>query len=67
MPLVSALIVLRDWDLAVAPHGLLGCQDERGEAGQRLGQLQEWVLQTDGQRSAHMKHNKLRNELHFWD
>lgn len=30
--------------LAVTPHGLLGCQDERSEAGQRLGQLQERVL-----------------------
>lgn len=31
--------------LAVTPHGLLGRQDERGEAGQRLSQLQERVLQ----------------------
>lgn len=31
--------------LAVTPHSLLGCQNERGEAGQRLGQFQEWMLQ----------------------
>lgn len=30
--------------LAVIPHGLLGRQDERSEAGQRLGQLQERML-----------------------
>lgn len=65
MSLALALIVLRDWDLAVAPHGFLGCQDERGEAGQRLGQLQEWVLHTD--RDAHKTDNKLRNPLHFKD
>ncbi len=65
--MASALIVLRDWDLAVAPHGFLGCQDERGEAGQRLGQLQEWVLQTDRQRNTYMEYNKSWNELHFQD
>lgn len=47
MSLTLGLIVFRDRGLAVAPHGLLGCQDEWGEAGQRLGQLQEWMLQTD--------------------
>lgn len=49
LSMALALIVFRDWDLAVAPHGVLGCQDERGEAGQRLGHLQEWMLQTDGE------------------
>lgn len=39
--------VFREWDLAVTPHGLLGCQNERSEAGQRLGQLQERVLHTN--------------------
>lgn len=36
----------RERGLAVTPHSLLGCQNERGEAGQRLGQFQEWMLQT---------------------
>lgn len=47
--------VLREWDLAVTPHGLLGSQNERSEAGQRLGQLQERVLHTN------RKKNTLRN------
>lgn len=49
LSMALTFIVFRDWDLAVAPHGVLGCQDERSEAGQRLGHLQEWMLQTDGQ------------------
>lgn len=31
--------------LTIALHGLLGCQDERREAGERLRQLQERMLQ----------------------
>lgn len=52
---------LRDWDLAIALHGLFCSQDEWSEAGQGFGQLQEWMLQKD--KEIHICNITL--EMHF--